>query len=264
MSDFRFGFTRGFGESQLIKEIGADFHELNLSNIAELSDEQLDTYIAQAQANGYKYEIANCMIPGQHKITVDNPDYTAIDEYLEKAYSRAARLGLKVIVMGSSGARNYPEGVSYEDAFDRLVVFLRDHVVPVCKKYNLICALENLSYGESNILNTIDESLKVIESVGSECIKILVDFYHFSYNKDSLDSIRKAKDHIVHIHVASVLNSRQYPAPDDGEDYSVITDLLREIGYDKREGRISFEASVPEGKDFRQCAEESLAVFKNI
>lgn len=264
MSDFRFGFTRGFGESQLLKEIGADFQELNLGNIAELSEEQIDTYIAQAQANGYNYAAANCMIPGQYKITVDNPDYEAVDEYLEKAYSRASRLGLKVIVMGSSGARNYPEGVSYEDAFERLVVFLKEHVVPVCEKYNLICALENLSYGESNILNTIDESLKVIKSVGSDRIKILVDFYHFGYNKDSFDSIRKAKDHIVHIHVASVLNGRQYPAPGDGEDYSVITNLLREIGYDKREGRISFEARVPESKDFRQCAEESLAVFKNI
>lgn len=264
MADFKFGFTRDFGESRLIKDLGADFHELNLSNIAELSDEQLDAYIAEAKVNSYNYEAANCMIPGQYKITVDNPDYTAIDEYLERAYSKAARLGLKVVVMGSSGARNYPEGVSYDDAFDRLVVFLKDHVVPVCQKYGIVCALENLSYGESNILNTIDESMKVIEAVGSDCIKILVDFYHFGFNKDDFDSIRKAKDHIVHIHIASVLNGRKYPAPDDGEDYRIITDLLREIGYDKREGRISFEARVPDGKDFAQCIGECLTVFKNI
>ncbi len=264
MSDFRFGFTRGFEESQFLLETGVDFQELNLSNIAELSDDQIDSYIAEAQKNGYRYEAANCMIPGQYKITVDNPDYDAIDEYLEKAYSRAARFGIKVIVMGSSGARNFPEGVSYDDAFDRLVRFLKEHTVPVCEKYGIVCALENLSYGESNILNTIDESLKVVEAVGSDRIKILVDFYHFGHNKDNADSVRRAKDHIVHVHVASVTNMRQYPAPDDGEDYSAITNLLREIGYDKREGRISFEARVPDNKDFAQCATESLAVFKNI
>ncbi|MBR6531590.1 MAG: sugar phosphate isomerase/epimerase [Clostridia bacterium] len=264
MSDFRFGFTRGFGESQLLKESGPDFQELNLGNIAELSDEQIDTYIAEAQKNGYCYEAANCMIPGEYKFTVDNPDYDALDAYLERAFSRAKRLGIDLVVMGSSGARNYPEGVSYEAAFDRLVYCLKNHIVPVCEKYGIVCALENLSYGESNILNTIDESLRVVEAVGSDWIKILVDFYHFGYNKDNLDSIRKAKDLIAHIHVASVMNGRIYPAPGDGEDYRVITDLLREIGYDKREGRISFEARVPEGKTFGQCMTECLEVFKNI
>ncbi len=264
MSDFRFGFTRDFGEARVIRDSGADYHELNLSNIAGLSDEVLDGYIAEARANGYSYEAANCMIPGEYKITVKNPDYDAIDEYLERAYSKAARIGLKVVVMGSSVARNFPEDVTYEDAFDRLVIFLKDHVAPVCEKYGIVCALENLSYGESNILNTIEESLRVVEAVGSDRIKILVDFYHFGYNKDSFDSIRKAKEHIAHIHVASVVNGRQYPAPNDGEDYSAITDILREIGYDKREGRISFEARVPEGKSFAECMKESLEVFKNI
>lgn len=264
MSDFRFGFTRGFPESQLLKENGVDFHELNLGNIASLTDEQVENYIAEAQKHGYCYEAANCMIPGEYQITVDNPDYDALDEYLERAFSRAKRLGIKVVVMGSSGARNFPEGVSYDTAFERLVYCLKNHIVPVCEKYGIVCALENLSYGESNILNTIDESLKVVEAVGSDWVKILVDFYHFGYNKDNFDSIRKAKDLIAHIHIASVVNGRKYPAPNDGEDYKVITDLLREIGYDKREGRISFEARVPEEKTFDGCVTECLEVFKNI
>ncbi len=264
MSDFRFGFTRDFGDSEAIKGVGADYHELNLGNIAKMSDEDIDKYISAAKENGYSYEAANCMIPGEYKLTVENPDYVAIDEYLERAYSRAARLGIKIAVMGSSAARNYPEGVTYEEAFDRLVVFLKDHVAPVCEKYGIVCALENLSYGESNILNTVEESLRIVEAVGSEWVKILVDFYHFGYNKDSLDSIRQAKNHIAHIHIASVSGGRIFPAPDDGEDYSVITDILREIGYDKREARISFEARTPDGKDFMKCAEECLAAFKNI
>ncbi len=264
MSDFRFGFTRSFGDAEIIKSVGADYHEVNLGNLAELSDEKVDELIAQATENGYSYEAANCMIPGEYKITIDNPNYDAADEYLERAISRAKRLGIKIVVMGSSGARNFPEGVSYDTAFERLVFFLKNHVVPVCEKYNIVCALENLSYGESNILNKIEESLKVVEEVNSPFVKILVDFYHFGFNEDSFDSLRKAKDHIVHVHIASVMNKRQYPCSDDGEDYSAITDILREIGYDKREGRISFEARVPDGKDFIDCAKDSLAVFKNL
>ncbi len=264
MSDFRFGFTGGFDNIQTIKASGADFHELNLGRIFELSDEEVDKLAAEAYEKGYSFEAANCMFPGEYKITVDNPDYEKADAYLDSALAKAKRLGIKIVVMGSSGARNYPEGVSYETAFQRLVFFLKNHVAPLCEKHGIVCALENLSYGESNILNTIEESLKVVEEVDSPFVKILVDFYHFGFNKDSFYSLRKAKDHIVHIHVASVVNNRQYPEPDDGEDYSVIVNLLREIGYDKREARISFEARTPEGKAFPECAADSLRVFKNL
>ena len=264
MSDFRFGFTRDFNDAEAVKNVGADYHEAHLGNLSSLSYDEIDKLVADASENGYSYEVANCMIPGEYKFTVDSPDYEAIDEYLNRAFDKAQRLGLEIVVMGSSGARNFPESVSYDTAFERLIYFLKNHVVPMCEKYNIICALENLSYGESNILNTIDESLKVVEAVGSPFVKILVDFYHFGYNKDSFDSIRKAKDHIVHIHMASVVNDRQYPAPGDGENYQEIVDLLREIGYDKREARISFEARVPDGQTFAECAEESLCVFKNL
>ncbi len=264
MSDFRFGFTGGFSAKEDIKNSGADFHELNLSGISELSNEEIDNLTAEAKEKGYSFEAANCMFPVEYKITIDNPDYDAADEYLERALSRAKRLGIKIVVMGSSGARNFPEGVSYDTAFERLVYFLKSHVVSMCEKYNVVCALENLSYGESNILNKIEESLRVVEAVGSPFIKILVDFYHFGHNKDSFDSIRKAKEHIVHIHIASVINNRAYPTSGDGEDYAELINLLREIGYDKREGRISFEARVPENKEFIDCAKDSLAVFKNL
>lgn len=264
MADFRYGFTSGFNNIRSIKASGADFQELNLGGIYELDDEEVERLAAEAVKNGYSFDAANCMFPGEYKITVDNADYDKASAYLDIALSKAKKLGVKIAVMGSSAARNFPEGISYDTAFERLVYFLRNYVAPLCEKHGIVCALENLSYGESNILNTIEESLKVVEAVGSPWIKILVDFYHFGYNKDSFDSIRKAKDHIVHIHIASVVNSRQYPAPDDSEDYSVITDLLREIGYDKREARISFEARTPEGKTFPQCMQESLCVFKNL
>ena len=116
MSDFRFGFTGGFNRSEDIKSVGADFIELNLGNVSELTDDEIDSHIAEAEKNGYSYEAANCMIPGEYKLTVKNPDYDAIDEYLERAYSKAARLGLKIVVMGSSGARNFPEDVTYDEA----------------------------------------------------------------------------------------------------------------------------------------------------
>ncbi len=264
MSDFRFGFTTSYDNNELIKNLGADYQEVNFGALAKLSDAEIDALIKEAQEKGYSYEAANCMISGEYKITIDNADFDALHNYLDKTLSKAARMGIKIVVLGSSGARDYPEGVTYETAMERFTFFAKTILAPLCEKHGIVCALENLSYGESNILNTIEESLQVVEAVNSPFVKILVDFYHFGFNKDSADAVRKAKEHIVHIHVASVENRREFPCPNDGEDYGKITDLLREIGYDKREGRISFEAKIPEGKEFSQCVTESLEAFKNI
>ena len=114
---------------------------MNLGGIYELSNEEIDRLAAEAKEKGFSYEAANCMFPGEYKITIDNPDYEKADAYLDSALSKAKKLGIKIVVMGSSGARNFPEGVSYETAFDRLVFFLKNHVTPLCEKHDIICAL---------------------------------------------------------------------------------------------------------------------------
>jgi D-psicose/D-tagatose/L-ribulose 3-epimerase len=205
-------------------------------------------------------------MPGSIKVVGDNVDYAAISDYLETASEKAENLGLKFVVFGSSGSRNIPDGFSRDRAFEQLVKFMKEYVTPVFKKHGLTCAIENLSFGESNVLNLIDESYSLAKAVSSEQVKLLVDFYHFGYNHDSFDSIRKAKDLIAHIHVASVLNDRCFPLLNDSDEaaYKAELDLLREIGYDKREGRVTFEASLPKDKTFAECAVESIKVFKNL
>lgn len=265
MADFRYGYCiMEFDKMLTAKKLGADYIELNLGAVYDLSDEKLDEYKIFSKENGIAFETANCIVPGNIKLVGSSVDYTEINRYLSEAFRKAAYLGVKYVVFGSSGARSYPDGTSYDKAFEQLVIFLREHAAPMCEKYDIICVLEDLSFGESNILNLIDESYKMVRAVDSPRIKILVDFYHFGYNKDSFDSIRKAKDLVSHIHVASLVNDRGFPALNDGENYQPIADLLREIGYDKHEGRISFEANAKNGKAFDKCVKESLEAFKSL
>lgn len=262
MADFRYGFC-GMNTDKMLtaKELGANYQELNFSSIYYLSDAEFDNLKKFGIENNISYETANCMVPGSIKLTGDCVDYAQVDEFLDKTFKRAFELGIRIVVFGSSTARSYPEGTTYDEAFNQLVVYFKNHVVSRCEKYKIMCVIENLSFGESNILNLIDESYKMIKAVESKWIGILVDFFHFGFNKDSYDSIRKAKDYIKHIHIASVVNDRHFPAPNDGDDYKTMIDLLNEIGY---KGRISFEAGEPDNKDFATCAKESLEVFKSL
>jgi D-psicose/D-tagatose/L-ribulose 3-epimerase len=62
-------------------------------------------------------------VPGEIKLTGPNIDKAKQADYLERALDRMSRLGVHVIVFGSSGARNFPEGFSKRQAFDQLVDF---------------------------------------------------------------------------------------------------------------------------------------------
>ncbi len=262
MNNYRIGFAEKIFERAFIgKQLGADYHELNVNATHDMTDEEFDEFLAKIKAEGVSVEVAKNMIPGEMQFAIDNPNFEELDEYLEKAFSRLNKLGVKIAVLGSSGARSYPEGVTYEQGFYRLVYFLNEHLIPVCKKYNIVCALENLSKRESNILNYIDESLRVVEACNSEWVRILVDFYHFQRNDDNLDSIRKAKDYIVHTHFASTTTDRKLPAETDKDPYAEYINLLREIGYT---GRLSFEAGIPDGMTFEEAGANALALFRKL
>lgn len=262
MNEYRLGFAEKIFDRAFIgKKLGADYHELNVNALHDMSEDEFNDFCNRIKAEGVSVEAAKNMIPGEMQFTIDNPNFEELDTYLEKAFSRLHKLGVKIAVLGSSGARSYPDGVTYEQAFYRLVFFLNEHLIPVCKKYNIVCALENLSIGESNILNMIDESYRVAEACNSEWVKILVDFYHFTRNNDSFDSIRKANDYIIHTHFASTTTDRKLPAKTDKDPYGDYINLLREIGY---KGRLSFEAGVPDGMSFEEAGANALALFRDL
>ncbi|MDD6276155.1 MAG: sugar phosphate isomerase/epimerase [Clostridia bacterium] len=265
MNNFKYGCTSMELENFIIaKNAGITYGELSFGGIYNLTKEEAEKYKKFSVENDFPFEAANCMIPGSIRVVGDEVDYDRIDEYLEKAFDTAHYLGVEQVIFGSSGARNIPDGYDRDKAYAQLKIYLKDHVAPLCDKYDMYCAIENLSYSESNVFNTLEESYKMVEACGSDRIKALVDFYHFGRNNDSTEWLYRCKDIISHIHTASVLNDRFFPAPGDGEDYSVQVNLLRDIGYDRRQGRISFEARVPDGKPLADCFKESVDIFKNL
>ena len=265
MNQFKYGCTSmDFDTFLIAKETGITYGELNFGAIYKMTQAEADEYKKFSEENNFPFPTANCMLPGSLRVVGEEVDYDKIDEYLEKAFATAHGLGVEQVVFGSSGARNIPEGYDKENAYGQLKTYLKDHVAPQCEKYGMYCAIENLSYRESNVFNTMEESYKMIEACGSDRIRALVDFYHFGNNNDSMEWLYKCKDIITHIHTASVLNNRQFPTANDGEDYSKQIEFLKEIGYENRQGRISFEAGVPEGKSLADCFSESVKLFRNI
>ncbi len=241
-----------------IAAAGFDYAEPALSKAVALPSDELAAARKKVQASGIHVETMNWFMPGATvKLTGPAVDRAQITAYLDKALPLAESFGTKVIVFGSPGARSFPEGFPREQAWDQIKDFLR-----LCgeqiesRRYGMVIGIEPLRKPESNIINTAAEALRLASEVGHPKIKIIVDFYHLTFENESPDVLLEGKDNIVHLQIADP-KERLYPRSPEGEPrYAQFFTNLRKIGY---KGRISVEA-IP--RDFEADCRASLAFLK--
>ncbi len=214
----------------LIKSLGYDYAESHCQEIAKRDMSHLDAM----KATGLPVIAANCFIG--MPVVGENRDFAAIDEYLETLFSKAAYLGLKHLIFGSSAARRIPDGMSLEDGRAQIVEFLKYHVVPVAEKYGLPVAIEPLRPEECNAINTIDEGVSVANAVDSPYVKVLADLAHMFVQGEDMNKIIEYKDHIIHAHTSnpdpdpSLGKKRTYPKEGDSFNQADFIEPLKAAG----------------------------------
>ena len=237
------------------REIGFDYVELPLAQMVDLNDEEFSSLRKEVDLSGLKCEACNNFFPGRIRLTGDAVDYRKIEEYLTKALERAARLGAKVIVFGSSNSKNVPEGYPTDKAWSQLVELLK-FIDPLVRTKGMTVVIEPICKLESNIINTAAEGLQLSRAVNGENIKLLIDYYHLVMEKEDPEVILRAGSYIQHIHFANPAG-RVYPTErEDG--YVRFVSLLKRIGY---EGRMSVEAYT---KDFLHDGKRSVEILRQF
>jgi sugar phosphate isomerase/epimerase len=223
--------------SPLFAELGFDYIELPLAQVMEHSDEAFRNLCNTIKAEGIPLEACNNFFPASIRLTGENAVLANALEYAKSAAERAAKMGAKIIVLGSAGAKNIPTGFPYEkacDQFKELLIKLQD----IVQRYDITIVLENLNKTESNFVNTVGEGLNFVNEVSLPNIKVLADYYHMRMENENFEVIKKAGNDLRHLHIASK-EGRLFPKETDGEDYKHFFALLKSINYN---GRISAEA----------------------
>ena len=113
-------------------------------------------------------------------------------------------------------------------------------VADIAEKYDLIYSLENLNLKVDHPgypLPHVEDSVKLVQEVGSPRLKILMDIYHMQVEEGNLiQNIRDYHEYIGYIHVADVPGRHE---PGTGEiNYPHVVQALRDVGY---EGTIGLE-----------------------
>ena len=215
---------------------GYDYMELPLAQIMELSEAGFTELLTQIQESGIPCECCNNFFPASVRLTGEEADPLKISEYVKRAMDRAVRLGAKIIVFGSSGAKNVPEGFDHNSALCQIADALRiidGFALPA----GIRIAIEPLNRRESNIICSLEEGKLLMEEADRTSVCLLVDYYHFIMEKESLKTLDKLAKDIIHVHFAEPAG-RSFPT-EEQEAYREFFSVLKEKGYG---GRVSIEA----------------------
>lgn len=243
---------------KLARDIGYDFVESHCQEICNLSEKELD----DIKNAGIPVFSANCFI-GMRVVGEERND-EKIAEYLDTLFARASYLGMQILVFGSSGARNRPEGASYEETVSQIVSFLKNLVAPRAEKYGIRVAIEPLRKAECNIINLVSEGVEIAKLVESEYVKVLADVKHVVEGGEDLASLASYGDMLIHAHTSnpfpdeSTGKKRTFPRQEDSFDQASFLLPLAKAGV----RQVAIEADVIDFESDCRAAYEVLKQYR--
>jgi sugar phosphate isomerase/epimerase len=221
---------------EAVHRAGYDYVELPLAQVMELDRQEFDGLLAQLGESGICCRACNNFFPASVRLTGEDVCPEKVKDYIKKAVERAFRLGAGVIVFGSSGAKNVPEGFDHRRAWEQISDVLR--WADACTgAAGIRIAIEPLNRKESNIILSLTEGEELRRMAGVPSVRLLVDYYHFSMEKEEMGTLLRWMPQIAHVHFAEP-EGRSFPELEK-EDYAVFFGTLRDGGYD---GLVSVEA----------------------
>lgn len=255
----KFGICVGtdIEKMKYMKALGYDYSEGHCQEIARKDKAYLD----EMKKTELPVVAANCFIG--LRVVGEEKNYDEIDAYLAKLFENASYLGIKYLVFGSSAARRIPDGMSLEEGRAEIIDFLKNHVLSLSEKYNIIIAIEPLRPEECNAINTVADGVEIAKAVDSPYVKVLADVAHMYVQNESMESLLEYKGWIVHAHTSnpdpdpSLGRKRIYPAENDEFRQADFINALKKIGVEY----CSVEAEVI---DFEQDAKNAYGILKEL
>ena len=248
------GYCTPLRNIEAAKAAGFDYVELSTSEIAGLADADFEQAVARVQQAGLPVPATNLFLPAALKVTGPAVDREQQMAYVRKAFTRLQRLGTQIVVFGSGGARQVPDGFPRDQAFQQLVDFGR-RIALEARARGITVAIEPLRHQETNIINSAAEGLGLVNAIDDANFQLMVDFYHLASEKEDPAIVLRAAAHIRHLHVANP-SGRVFPRTWDEFDYAPFFAALQKIGYDQR---ISVEGST---QDLAADAPPAIALLR--
>jgi len=164
-------------------------------------------------------------------------------------------LALAAVIIGSMQGR-WGDGLDKATALEYLTQALNslgDHA----RRHGVPLVYEPLNRYETNLVNTAEEGVRLLESLATSNVVLLADLFHMNIEETDLAAaLRTGGCHIGHVHF---VDSNRRPAGRGHLDFGPIVAALRDIGY---QGYLSAEA-LPYPTPW-EAAQQTIATYRRL
>ncbi len=253
MKDLRLGASTWLWESpfrtasiarfKTIKELGFDVVEIPVEDPALIDPEEVEKALGD-----YGLEATVCGVFGPTKdLTHEDPKVHAFCfDYLRKCFEFSRAWGTDFVAgpmySAVGKARMLPEAQRQLE-WNRAV----ENVHQVCRiaeQFDCVVALEPLNRFESDMVNTAEDVMRLVNAIDHPRARVLLDSFHLTIEEKNLkEAVLTVGDRLIHVQVSE--NHRGIP----GTGLTPWNDFkagLDAVGY---QGAVVIESFTPENKE---------------
>ncbi len=228
---FRIGICGGFDILEDAKNAGFKFVEMAVGSLMPAENEEaFAPSRAQFENAILPIEAFNCFLPGHLKTTGPDVDYSALEKYINCAVRRVGEINASIIVFGSGGARQVPDGFDMATAWKQL-----EKTATIAgeagAKYGVTIVMEPLGK-ECNILQKVSEGIDMADRLNLSNLKTLADVHHMMHANENYDIIRSDGGKLGHVHLSGMKIAGFTGG--DAYDYPEFFSALKTSGYKNR------------------------------
>ncbi len=187
---------------------------------------------------------------------VEEPIREKAIKRIEKYINFARETGSKVVIGLIRGRFKHNNNPSKENL--NIISSLKE-CSKLAEDNNVMLVFEPINRFEIDSYNTISQSIELIEEIGSEYLKLLVDSFHTHLEEDPIyiwENLKKVAHHVGHIHLADTTRR----APGSGHfDFKTFLNIFKNAGYSEF---VSIETIMK--PSFKEVAKKSSEYLRSI
>ncbi len=230
-----------------LKSMGFDLMEVAVEDPGLIGLESLKVALEET---GLGVVTCGAFGPGRNLSSLDEVERGAAKEYLTWMIDAAQYLGSEVVagpMYSAVGKARLEDPEEREKEWHLAVEGLKEMCAYAAER-GIRLAFEPLNRFETDLINIVDQGLKLIIDVGVPNLGFHLDTFHMHLEeKDSVAAIKNAGERVFHFHACE--NDRGIPGTGQ-VDWEGVFQALVEIGY---QGAVVIESFTPEVKSIARA-----------
>jgi D-psicose/D-tagatose/L-ribulose 3-epimerase len=230
-----------------VKAFGFDLIEICIENPETIDVAAIG---ARTKAAGIDVTICGAFGPDRDLSAEDETVRQAGLSYLRRCVDYAAALGSPFVsgpMYSAVGKTRLLDASERQRQWDFAVAGLRE-AAKHAGAQGVRLAIEPLNRFETDLVNTVDQGVKLVRDTGAENVGLLLDTFHMNIEeKDIPAAILRAAGHIVEFHACS--NDRGTP----GADHLPWPQIAAALAQARYDGPLVIEAFTPEIREIAKA-----------